>query len=90
MGTLKPGATYVYERNGSVVYAREHGSTERKVVGYTYDGEGIYEAASAGQKDLDNHILWNEVRMAAKTNPTLQKAVERAILIYRLSKDNPE
>ena len=33
MGTLKPGATYIYERDGDTVYAREQGSTERFVIG---------------------------------------------------------
>jgi hypothetical protein len=34
MGTLKPGATYIYERNGGTIYARESGSTDRHIVGY--------------------------------------------------------
>ena len=34
--------------------------------------------------------LWGEIRRAAPTNPALQKALDRAIMIYRLSKDNPE
>ncbi len=88
MGTLTPGATYVYERNGSEVYAREAGSTERKLIGYTYDGEGVYQT-SKDIEDLSNHNLWIEIRQAARTNPALQKALERAIMIYRLSKDNP-
>jgi hypothetical protein len=29
MGNLKPGATYIYERNGDEVYAREFGETHR-------------------------------------------------------------
>jgi len=103
MGTLKPGATYVYESpdGGKTIYAREVGSMDRKIVGYTHeigdrfrlDSSGnfyIGTPRSDGQKDLDNHILWNEIRTAAKTNPALQKAVDRAILIYRLSKDDPE
>ncbi len=89
MGSLKPGATYVYERNGSEVYAREAGSTERKLIGWTYDGEGVYET-SAGIRDLHDHNLWHEIRMATRTNPALQKAMERVILIYRLSKDDPK
>lgn len=86
MGTLKPGATYIYERTGSEIYARESGSTERKLIGYTYDGEGVHETSQI-MRDLHNYQLWNEVRAAARTNPTLLKAVERAILIYKLSKD---
>ena len=39
MGTLKPGATYIYERNGNEVYAREVGAdpADRVLVGYGYD-----------------------------------------------------
>jgi hypothetical protein len=31
--------------------------------------------------------LWGEIHREAKTNPTLQKALDRAIMIYKLSKD---
>jgi hypothetical protein len=33
--------------------------------------------------------LWGEIHREAKTNPALQKALDRAIMIYRLSKDKP-
>lgn len=33
MGKLKPGATYIYERDGDTIYAREQSTTERHVVG---------------------------------------------------------
>jgi hypothetical protein len=32
--------------------------------------------------------LWGEIRREAKTNPVLQNALDRAILIYQLSKDH--
>jgi hypothetical protein len=32
--------------------------------------------------------LWGEIRRAAKTNSALQAALDRAILIYQLSKDH--
>jgi hypothetical protein len=32
--------------------------------------------------------LWGEIRREAKTNKTLQDALERAIIIYQLSKDD--
>lgn len=35
MGQLKPGATYTYEYEGDVVYAREEGQ-ERFVIGWKY------------------------------------------------------
>ena len=40
MGTLKPGVTYIYERNGEEIYAREFGETKRKLIGYKYEMEG--------------------------------------------------
>jgi hypothetical protein len=97
MGTLKPGVTYVYERNGREVYAREVGSTERKLVGYEYDpisGHKIdYDPRTSDGRPLHDHIMedkmWGEIRREAKTNITLQKALDRAIMIYRLSKDDP-
>jgi hypothetical protein len=97
MGTLKPGVTYVYERNDREVYAREVGSTERKLIGYEYDsisGHKIdYDPRTGDGRPLHNHIqdaqLWSEIRREAKNNPALQKALDRAIMIYRLSKDNP-
>lgn len=88
MGTLKPGATYVYERNGDEIYAREFGSIERHMIGYNYT-----PADKAMPKFTHEQIredkLWGEIRRAAKTNPTLQKSLDRAIMIYRLSKDKP-
>jgi hypothetical protein len=77
MGTLKPGATYIYERVDDVIYARESGSATRIEVGRDYD--------------LHDHImedkLWGEIRRAAKTNPALQEAIERVKITYYLTKD---
>ena len=80
MGSLKPDATYIYERVGDVVYARESGSTTRREIGRDYE---LHERMMEDK-------LWGEIRRAAPTNPALQKALDRAIMIYRLSKDNPE
>jgi len=80
MGSLKPDATYIYERVGDVVYARENGSTTRREIGRNYE---LHERMMEDK-------LWGEIRRAAPTNPALQKALDRAIMIYRLSKDNPE
>jgi hypothetical protein len=87
MGSLKPNAKYIYERNGGVVYARELGTSERKEVGWKYDPR------TSDGRPLHDHLMdnkmWGEIRREAKTNPTLQKALDRAIMIYRLSKDKP-
>ena len=90
MGSLKPGATYVYERNGEEIYAREVGKTERKLIGYqyenkadprTHDGRPLYE-------HMKEDKLWGDIRREARTNTALQEAMDRVILIYHLSKDH--
>jgi hypothetical protein len=87
MGTLKPNANYVYERHNGTVYAREQGQSERKEIGWTYDPR------TSDGRPLHDHLmddkLWGEIRREAKVNPTLQSALDRAIMIYRLSKDKP-
>ena len=91
MGTLKPGATYIYERNGDEVYAREFGETERKLIGYQYEMENKPDPRTADGRPLHEHLMeskmWGEIRRMAPTNPALQKALDRAIMIYKLSKD---
>ena len=87
MGSLKPGATYVYERDKGTVYAREIGADPdtRKEIGYNYDSR------TEDGRPLREHImdakLWGEIRREAKTNVTLQKALDRVIMIYKLSKE---
>ena len=82
MGQLKPGATYIYERVGDTVFRRESGAAEREVMGYDYrtsDGKPLHDHMKEDQ-------LWSEIRRAAQTNTTLQDALERAIIIYKLIK----
>ena len=89
MGSLKPGGTYIYERNGDEVYAREFGETERTLVGYDHKPD----PRTQDGRPLHDHIMeskmWGEIHRMAPTNPALQKALDRAIMIYRLSKDKP-
>lgn len=93
MGTLKPGATYIYERNGDEVYAREFGEKDRTLIGYKYEMENKPDPRTNDGRPLREHIMedkmWGEIRREARTNITLQKALDRAIMIYRLSKDKP-
>ena len=93
MGTLKPGVTYIYERNGEEIYAREFGETKRKLIGYKYEMENKPDPRTADGRPLHEHIkeskMWGEIRRMAPTNPALQSALDRVIMIYRLSKDNP-
>ena len=88
MGTLKPGATYVYERNGEEIYARETGELDRTLIGYQYENK--IDPRTDDGRPLHEHMmddqLWGQIRRAARTNPSLQKALERAKIIYYLSK----
>ena len=88
MGSLKPGATYIYERNGDEIYAREFGETDRTLIGYDHE----FDPRTSDGRPLREHLLedkmWGEIRRQAKTNPALQKVLDRAILIYKLSKDH--
>jgi hypothetical protein len=90
MGSLTPGATYIYERNGEEIYAREVGQTDRKLIGYQYenktdprtnDGRPLYE-------HMKEDKLWGNIRREARTNTALQEAMDRVILIYHLSTDH--
>ena len=78
MGNLKPGVTYIYEHANGITYARESGSDPRSrfEVGRT-----------EGRIDLDEHNLVIKMRIAAKTNLALRKALDRAILVYKLSEE---
>ena len=84
MGTLTPGATYIYERDGKKIYAREQGQLERRLIGYDYDGTG--NNTRAGLEQLEQDKMWADIRRAAGTNATLQDALNRVVEIYNLSK----
>jgi hypothetical protein len=96
MGSLNPGGTYIYERAEGKVYAREMGSTERKLIGWDYEKDAfersIHSEDQEQQKWILKHkeeALWDDIRATAKQNETLQKVLDRAIMIYRLSKNDP-
>lgn len=84
MGTLKPGATYIYERAEGIIYAREAGTdpSTRQVVGYESGSD--YDVIDS----LKDSRLWGDIRRAAKTNPTLQDALNRCIEIYQLTNND--
>ena len=96
MGTLTPDMTYVYERVGNTVYAREVGSapSTRTEIGYDYDpiSGHRYDSRTNDNRPLHDHImdskLWGEIRRESRTNKVLKDALDRAILIYHLSKDH--
>lgn len=84
MGRLKPGAEYTYTRREGIVYQREKDSLDEEAIGWDYDPR-----TTDGKPLIDqirNAKLWGDIHRAAKTNPLLQEALERAIMIYHLSK----
>jgi hypothetical protein len=89
MGSLKPNATYIYERNGDEIYAREIGAdpSTRQIIGWDHKPD----TRTNDGRPLIEHIreskMWGEIHREAKTNPSLQKALDRVIMIYKLSKD---
>jgi hypothetical protein len=87
MGSLKPDATYIYERVDGTVYAREFGSTDRTIVGYDYDPKE-FETYKRIAEDYLEDTLWQDIKEEAKTNSVLQEALERVKILYHLSKNN--
>ena len=83
MGTLKPGATYIYERADGVTYAREMGSnpSERFPIGWDLETQNNLDR-------LKEDKLWGEIRRAAVKDPRLQAELDRVIMLYHLSKQN--
>jgi len=62
--------------NGQTVYEREFGSIDRKEI-----------KTGSIRQQLKEAELWNNIRKAAPTNPTLQAALDQCIMIYKLSKE---
>ena len=83
MGTLTPGASYVYEHVNGVTYAREQGApvNTRFEIGRTYERTKF-------DQELAREILWKDIHRTAEDNPSLQRALEQCIIIYNLIKEN--
>jgi hypothetical protein len=68
---------------GNTVYSREHRSDQRELI-------STHDARTHDGRPLHVHImeskLWGDIRRAADTNPALQDAIERVIMIYHLTK----
>jgi hypothetical protein len=92
MGQLKPGATYIYERNGEEVYAREVGETDRTLIGYKYEMEDKPDPRTDDGRPLIEHIredkLWGEIRRMARAHEGLREELERVIIYYQLLKES--
>jgi hypothetical protein len=83
MGKLTPSATYIYERNGEEIYAREVGKLQRTMIGKYIDP---FNENITINYELEN--TWKDILRESRTNPTLQEALERVKILYHLSKDH--
>jgi hypothetical protein len=81
MGNLKPDTKIIYESpdGGETVYGRYIGETDRWMVGQSTKAKSLRDK-------LREDELWEEIRQAAKSNSLLQDALDRAIMIYHLSR----
>lgn len=79
MGTLTPGATYIYERIDNKIYAREFGSSERKLVGY--------DAPRHSEFNREKYFtLWNEIFTMAETDSEIKELLDKVVILYNLKK----
>ena len=89
MDNLKPGATYVYESpdGGETVYVREFGAAPTTRVEIDAPMSANKQQILTRRAEMLEREMWEKIRRAAKTNITLQTALEQCIIIYKLSKD---
>jgi hypothetical protein len=85
MGRLTPGATYIYEKAGGVTYAREQGAHpgDRFEIGRDYPGESTFMG-----RPVSEVAELVDMKIAAESNPALQDALDRAKMLYELSRDH--
>lgn len=77
MGTLTPGATYIYERVAGSVFAREFGKTERKLVGYD-------TSISPDYAMYRSEI--NQVLLMCEQDPAMKELLDQLFVLYNLKK----
>lgn len=77
MGTLKPGATYIYERVAGTIFAREFGQTERKVVGYA--------TVVSPEMDIYRSEI-NQVLLMCEQDPAMRELLDQLFVLYNLKK----
>jgi len=77
MGSLKPGATYIYERVAGSVFAREFGKSERKLVGYSTDMSPEIEIYRSEM---------NQVLLMCESDPAMRDLLDQLFVMYNLKK----
>lgn len=83
MGNLTPGAKYIYESpdGGGSVYARDSNTNERRLVGYSFD-------ALEKKRKEEQIALWQDILKESENHEALKKALDHAILLYKLVKED--
>lgn len=79
MGSLKPGATYVYEYQNGRIFAREFGQTDRQLVGYDSKIEEYKY-----RRFYMNEI--NAILTMCESHPDMQDLWEKLLIMYNLRK----
>jgi hypothetical protein len=79
MGSLEPGATYIYERVDNRIYARKFGETKRQMVGWTDKNDtGL---AMQGYRSEINQVL-----TMCETDPAMKELLDQLFVLYNLKK----
>jgi hypothetical protein len=85
---LIPGEPLIYERANGVVYARyrdaPHNTIPRWIVG------GDPGAVRKAQGDLLDYAEWQNLCELAQTNETLEKLLDKLVVMYYIIKDGSE
>ena len=68
---------------GETVYIREENEKFRRLHSESEKRRSLHD-------DIMESQLWGNIHRAAKTNPTLQEAIERVKVTYYLTKDYEE
>ena len=84
-GRLEPGATYVYEKSNGITYARKMGDPPdtRFEIGRDYGAIGTIFGMPT-----DRIAKIVDMIRAADQNPALREALDRAIIVYELSRQD--
>ena len=78
MGSLTPGATYIYERVDNRIYARKMGEVKRQLVGWT-DSESTL--AMRGYRSEMNDVL-----KMCEHDPEMRELLDKLFVLYNLKK----
>jgi len=81
VGRLEAGATYIYEKADGITYARKIGDPPDTRFEIGRDYNNLRDRIKEDQ-------LWHNIRQAAEHIPALQEALNRAKVIYELSRQD--